>query len=215
MTVPHAHAEPFRAEDMIACPQCDVLHWRSAVSNGQRVRCARCNTVLMAPRTEFYIQTVSLSVAILILMVGAVFFPFLGISVAGSARSTAIYEVAFAFSDGILLPLSIVVLALILLVPLVRAVALIYAVWPLAQGRRAYPHSAKALRLSETMQPWSMAEVFVFGTSVALVKIAGLASVSLGPGFWAFCALVLLITLTDNSLCKWTLWQTLEDNQNS
>ncbi|MEO8242335.1 MAG: paraquat-inducible protein A [bacterium] len=169
----------------------------------------------MAPRTESYIQTISLSLAILILMVGAVFFPFLGISAAGNASSTAIYEVAFAFSDGILLPLSIVVLTLILLVPLVRAIALIYAVWPLAHGRRPYPNSAAALRLSETIQPWSMAEVFVFGTSVALVKIAGLATVSLGPGFWAFCALVLLITLNDNSLCKWTLWQTLEDKQNS
>ena len=148
-------------------------------------------------------------------MVSAVFSPFLTISVAGSSRTTAVYEVPFAFSEGILLPLSFVVLALIMLFPVLRAGALIYAIWPLAHGRKAFRHAAEALRLANRLQPWSMAEIFVFGTSVALVKVAGLASVGLGPAFWAFCGLVLLITVNDNSLCKWTLWQALEDQTNS
>ncbi|MGV8985834.1 MAG: paraquat-inducible protein A [Cypionkella sp.] len=169
----------------------------------------------MFPRSGSYLQVVALSVSVVILMVSALFFPFLTISVAAVTRTTSVFEVAFAFSDGILQPLSFVVLGMIMLVPTLRAAALVYVIWPLAHGRRAYRNAPAALRLSEVLQPWSMAEIFVFGTSVALVKIAGLATVSLGPAFWAFCGLVLLITLNDNSLCKWTLWQDLEDSTNS
>lgn len=204
-----------RAEDLIACPQCDVLHLRVAVPNGQRARCRRCRTVLMAPRGYTYLRAVALSVTVVILMVSAIFSPFLTISAAGSSRTTSVYEVPLAFSHGILLPLAFVVLAMVVLFPVMRASALIYAIWPLAHDRRAFSHAADALRLANRLQPWSMAEIFVFGTSVALVKVAGLATVGLGPAFWSFCGLVLLITVNDNSLCKWTLWQALEDQTNS
>ncbi|MBI1170388.1 paraquat-inducible protein A [bacterium] len=201
-----------RPEQLIACPFCDALHLRARVKVGQRARCSRCHTVLMAPRAGSYLQVITLSLSVVILMGSAVFFPFLTIAVAGVSRTTSVYEVAFAYSDGILQPLSFVVLAVIMLVPTLRAALLIYAIWPLAHGRPPFARATTALRLAETARPWSMAEVFVFGTSVALVKIAGLATVSLGPAFWAFCGLVLLLTLNEHAICKWTLWQDLEDS---
>lgn len=203
------------AEDLIACPQCDVLHQRVTVPTGQRARCRRCRTVLMAPRGYAYVRSVALSLTVVILMISAIFSPFLTISAAGNSRSTSVYEVPLAFAHGVLLPLAFVVLAMVVLFPVLRASALIYAIWPLAQGRKGFAHAAGALRLAYKLQPWSMAEIFVFGTSVALVKVAGLATVELGPAFWSFCGLVLLITVNDNSLCKWTLWQALEDQTNS
>ena len=56
-----------------------------------------------------------------------------------------------------------------------------------------------------------MAEIFVIGTSVALVKVAGLATVSLGPAFWAFCALIIVGAASDVFTCAATIWDTLED----
>jgi paraquat-inducible protein A len=57
---------------------------------------------------------------------------------------------------------------------------------------------------------WSMVDVFVVGVAVALVKVADLARITLGPAFWALCALVLVNVLYDTLMCRFTVWQTLE-----
>jgi paraquat-inducible protein A len=47
------------------------------------------------------------------------------------------------------------------------------------------------------------------------VKVAGMATVSLGPAFWALALLVLLVIFEGTSLCEWSLWQTLERRRSS
>ncbi len=69
----------------------------------------------------------------------------------------------------------------------------------------------RAFRLSEALRPWSMAEIFVIGTAVALVKIAGLANISFGPAFWAFCALILVTAASDAFTSAATIWDAIED----
>jgi len=54
------------------------------------------------------------------------------------------------------------------------------------------------------------AEIFINALLVALVKIAGMASIHLGPAFWAMACLVLLVVLEGTSICEWSLWQTLD-----
>ena len=81
---------------------------------------------------------------------------------------------------------------------------------PLVAGRPPFAGATRAFRLSERLRPWSMAEIFIIGVAVALVKVAGLATVSLGPAFWAFAILVLVTVLQDNAMCRYTIWKTLE-----
>ncbi|MEO8530053.1 MAG: paraquat-inducible protein A [Deltaproteobacteria bacterium] len=211
--MPSTNSRP--TEDLIACPACDALHRVDDIPIGSRTRCTRCHDVLISPRDQAFSQVIALSVAVAVLMIGAIFFPFLGIAAKGLSHASSVLEVALAFSDGILAPLSLLVITLIVLIPLVRAAAVTYALWPLAHGRPGYRHAASALRMSEFLRPWSMAEIFMIGTAVALVKVAGLASISLGPAFWAFCAMVIVVALSDNFMCKWTIWKTLDTNRMS
>ena len=37
-----------------------------------------------------------------------------------------------------------------------------------------------------------------------------LADVGFGPAFWMFCALVFLVVVQDNFLCRWSVWNSLE-----
>lgn len=210
-----ALAESVDLTEVIACPHCDALHRVGTLLSGERARCTCCRALLIYPGEKSISQVIALSVAVAILMLGAVFFPFLGIAAAGLHRSSSVLDVALAFSGGVLGPLSVSVILLIVIIPLARAVAVIYALWPLAQGRKAYVHAARALRLAEALRPWSMAEIFIVGTAVALVKIAGLAAISVGPAFWAFCVMVIIVALSDNFMCKWTIWKTLEKQSNS
>lgn len=60
-----------------------------------------------------------------------------------------------------------------------------------------------------------MAEIFIIGVAVALVKVSGLARVGLGPAFWAFAALLVVTILTDSSICRLTVWKTLKTRRGS
>ena len=208
---------PIAEQRLIACPRCDLLHLdpeagEDSADLDYTVRCARCHAVLMAPRTGAFTQVFVLAVTALILLVAAVYFPFLDLQVAGLTNKTSLLDAILAFSSGLLLPLSFAVAALIVLIPALRFAAVAYTLWPLLRARPPFRHARKMFRLAEVLRPWAMAEIFIVGVAVALVKVAGLASISIGPAFWAFCALVVVAALHDNFMCRWTIWKSLEQS---
>ena len=194
---------------LIACPRCDALHIERELETGETARCVRCNMVLASPRAGAFTRIIALSFTALVLMVGAVFFPFLEISRMGFGNATSLFGVAMAFSDGALMPLTVALLATIVGLPVLRAVLLVYTLLPLSQGRPPFGHAVTAFRVSEALRPWSMAEIFVIGTAVALVKVAGLAVISFGPAFWAFCALIIVTVLKNLMLSEATIWEAI------
>ncbi|WP_363323846.1 paraquat-inducible protein A [uncultured Paracoccus sp.] len=198
-------------EGLIACPRCDALHIEEELNEGETARCVRCGTVLAKPRGGAFVQIIALSLTSVLLLVGAIFFPFLEISRMGFGNATSLFGVALAFAEGPLLPLVLAVLAMVIGLPITRAFLLLYTLVPLAKGRPPHKYAADAFRISEELRPWSMAEIFVIGTAVALVKVAGLAQVHLGPAFWAFCALILVNAASRGFMCQTTIWDEIED----
>lgn len=195
---------------LIVCPTCDALNRLAPVPMGGRGRCHRCGTTLAAPRDQAMTRIVMLASTALVLMVVAIFFPFLEISAGGMTRRSSVLDAALAFSDGLTLPLTLAVAAFIIILPSLRFALILYALAPMALGWYAARHAVPAFRLAEAMRPWAMAEIFVIGVAVALVKVAGLASLTLGVAFWAFVVLVLVTVLNDNFMCRLTVWRTLE-----
>lgn len=129
--------------------------------------------MLARPRAGAFTQIVALSVTSLVLMVAAIFFPFLEISRMGFGNATSLFGVALAFSHGWLMPLTVAMLGFIVGLPALRALLLVYVLWPMRGDGPPARNAGEAFRLSELLRPWSMAEIFVIGTSVALVKVAG------------------------------------------
>lgn len=195
---------------LIACPTCDVLYQSVTVPLGAKGKCTRCGTVLAAPRESAMTQIMMLAATSLVLMVGAVFSPFLEISAGGMSRSSSVLDAAMAFSDGLTLPLTLAVAAFIIVLPALRLALIIYTLAPMVLGWHAARYAIPAYRLAAALRPWAMAEIFVIGVAVALVKVAGLATLHLGVAFWAFILLVLVNVLSDNFMCRLTLWRTLE-----
>ncbi len=202
-------------EGLVACPRCDALHRITDVPVGSRARCHRCGTVLMAPREGALTQIVMLAATAFVLMFAAVFFPFLELEAGGRIQRSSVFDAVMAFSEGLMLPLSVAVAGLIVVLPLLRFSAILYALAPMAIGWAPARYATQAFRIAEAMKPWAMAEIFIVGVAVALVKVAGLAQVSLGPAFWAFVALVLVTVLKDNFMCRLTIWKTLEERTRS
>lgn len=198
-------------EGLIACPRCDALMIEEELRDGETARCVRCDTVLAKPRSGAFVQIIALSFASIILLMSAMFFPFLEISRAGFGNATSLFGVAMAFAEGILLPLVMVVLFAVVGLPVLRALLLMYTLGPLTRGAPPHRHAAAAFRWSEELRPWSMAEIFVIGTVVALVKIGGMANIHLGPAFWSFCALLVVNLVSHRFLSPSTVWDALED----
>ncbi len=195
---------------LVACPHCDALNRSVEPPPGGRLRCGRCGAVLMTNRPGALDRTLATAFASVILMVAAVLFPFLELSTFGIKRNASVLDAALAYSSGPMIPLALAVGLLIVVIPLIRALALTYVILPLRLGRPPAPGATGAFRLAGALKPWSMAEIFIIGVVVALVKVAGMASVTLGPAFWALAFIVLLVVLEGASLCEWSIWRTLE-----
>lgn len=196
-------------DDLIACPQCDALYRAAMPGPGERAVCHRCHTVLIAPRKGAGLKIIALALASLVLVFGVLNFPFIAIRRLGLSSDATVLDAALAF-DGALLLLSLAVFAAILFLPLVRLLLTLYVLLPVVFDKPSWPGARQAFRWSEILRPWSMAEIFVIGCAVALIKLADLARVDLGPAFWMFVILVVLIIVQDTFMCRWSVWKSLE-----
>lgn len=202
-------------EGLIACPVCDVLHLEVPVEDGRKARCRRCRTTLFAPQASAMTKIVMLAATATILMFAAIFFPFLELDAGALENRSSVFDAVMAFAEGPTMPLSAAAAALIVVLPLLRLTAIAYALGPMVFGYAPRPQAARAMRWAEASRPWAMAEIFIVGVAVALVKVAGMAHVTLGPAFWAFAALVVVTLLKDNIMCRFTVWKTLEERRAS
>lgn len=194
----------------IACPRCDALYKARMPSIGQRAVCARCHTTLIAPKYKAGLKIIALNLAMLVLVLAALFLPFLEISVQGIGNRVSILDAALAFSSGSATLLAVATMAMIVLIPLTRMILILYVLVPMAVWERPARQAEAVFRLSQQLKPWAMAEIFAIGCAVSLVKVAGLAQIALGPAFWMFAVLVVIGVINDRYLCTWSVWEALE-----
>ncbi|WP_232829441.1 paraquat-inducible protein A [Tropicimonas sp. IMCC34043] len=197
-------------EQLIACPSCDALYRAVSPGVGARATCERCHHVLITPIAGAALQIVALALTILVLLTAAVFTPFLSIEANGLKHSVSIFDATLAFAQVNMIGLTVLVTTLIVVVPLLRMLLLLFVLVPMLLKRPPFDGAGLAFRWSEDLRPWSMAEIFVLGVGVALVKIANLAHVEIGTAFWLFAALVVVTVFQDRFLCRWTIWGALE-----
>ncbi len=141
-------------------------------------------------------------------LAAALYFPFISFEARGVSNAIHLADTSASlvrFHEpfvGMLVLLTVVVL------PMVYLVAVIWLHLGLLQ-RRPLPRSYRIARALSHLGPWMMADVFVIGALVSLIKIAGMASVDLGLSFWAFCVYALLLLLTTRSIDTDWMWFSL------
>lgn len=201
-------------DDLVACPQCDTLHQARSLPENARAHCQRCGTILMTSQPAAIARILSLSLTAFIMMIAAISFPFLTLDAGGLQNATSVIDAILAFKDGLAFPLAVAVAFFIVVIPLLRLAALIYALGPLVRKRKPRQGARAAFGLAEQLRPWSMAEIFIVGVTVALVKVAGLAAVTIGPAFWAFAGVVVITVLKNQMICRYSIWEALEQSAN-
>jgi len=198
---------PHSLKNLIACPQCDALY---DTSQAQKLVCQRCHTRLVDPRRAAGLKVLALALLSAGLVYGVVTQPFLTVKRFWMTTDATLLETALAF-EGPLLLLSVLVLAMVLILPALRLGLVLYVLCPLVVGKSKLPGARMAYLWSEKLRPWSMAEIFALGCGVALFKIIDMAEVSFGLAFWMFGALVVLLWVQDNLTCRYSVWDALDD----
>lgn len=197
-------------DDLVACPQCDTLHRAQSLPDGARAHCQRCGIVLMTSQPAAMAQILSLALTAFVMMIAAISFPFLTLDAGGLHNATSVIDAVLAFNEGYAFPLAVAVAFFIVVIPLMRLTALIYALGPLVREKSPRSGARTAFALAERLRPWSMAEIFIVGVTVALIKVAGLAVVTIGPAFWAFAGVVVITVLKDQLICRYSIWEALD-----
>ncbi|MEM9247964.1 MAG: paraquat-inducible protein A [Pseudomonadota bacterium] len=204
------HEKEHELDDLLVCPACDAV-WRVQEPEvGGRATCRRCHSVLIRPRAGAVLHVVALGLAVLVLLVGALFLPFLEIQVRGLSNASSIFEAAIVFTGPELVWVSLTVVTFIIGIPIARVLLTTYALGPILLRRPVLDGGRTAFRWAEAMRPWSMAEIFILGVGVALVKVVDLARVEIGPAFYMFVLLVVITLLQDTYTCRWSIWKELD-----
>jgi len=193
--------------ELIACPFCDALWSRPTLRQGERAQCGRCHSVILTNKRQSAERTIALMVASLILYVVAVSFPFMSMERSGLSNEISVIDAVGVLWGSDMFLLAGACAAFILVFPLLRILLLLFVGVSLHHAHRTGTPHALSYRLAQAIEPYSMAEIFMIGVIVSLVKVGSLASLWMGPAFWALTGLMVLMALGASAVCRDTIWQ--------
>jgi len=196
-------------DNLVACPGCDLLHHRRALEVGEFARCSRCADVIQTRKPHTVDRSLAAVLASIILLLVSLCLPFLSLSRAGLASNISVLDAVAALWFSHMRWLGIMTLAFIVLLPLARLLLLGWVLWRIRFNRKVRRTMRTAFRWSIRIEPWAMADIFMVGVVVSLVKISTLANLHMGLAFWSLLLLIAISCYINLALCKDTIWAIL------
>jgi paraquat-inducible protein A len=192
---------------LVECPECALRHNIGELPRRAVARCRRCGAMLRS-HTSFE-AALALALTGLVLILLANFMPFMSFGMEGRVQDASLSTGAFVLWGDGLWPLTVLILLLTIVVPAVKLGAI---AWILLQMKRRHPSRdvVPVLRWLKELGPWAMVEVYMLGFFVAYVKLAQIASVTVGVAVYALGTLVLVMASIDQVLDYDRLWEELE-----
>ena len=196
-------------QSLMACHGCGAIYQRRSLVSGEQAECSRCGIVLDKHSRLNASSWLALAISALIVFVIANAMPVASMTVQGATQQATLLDaVALTFGQG---KTAVALMTGLsgFLVPLLQILALLWLLFPLANGR---PPAGFQLivRLLGWLLPWSMVPVFLLGAVVSVVKLAGMAAVEPGVGLLAFAVLTVLLTILGR-LQPDALWRLAEE----
>jgi paraquat-inducible protein A len=201
-----------RANSLIACHECDMLHRVKTVPGGGVAQCMRCGAVLYHQKKDSLNRTLAFTIAGLILFVIANTYPFLAIKSEGLMQQTTLMTGVRELYAQRMEALALLVLFTSILAPAAHLVGMLYVLLPLKFNRlpRMLPG---VFRLVQSLQPWGMMEVFMLGILVSVVKLAKTAKVVPGIALYSFLVLIFVMAASAASLDPQLIWKRWEQSK--
>lgn len=193
-----------KARDLIVCEHCDSVYRRRSLARGEVADCVVCGAVLERHQWLGVDAQFALIFAALIVFVIANVSPIVTLGFSGMKAATTLWGAVIAmWNDGAQIVAVLSAMTLFFF-PLGQILIFGWVLWFARKGIRA-PGFPLAMSALVRVKPWSMIEVFMLGTLVAVVKAHTYFDVVPGAGIWAFGFLTLLVTVF-SSLDPRELW---------
>ena len=210
--MPDAHATThtdIRDPARIACPECDLLLRLPDLEPGQTALCPRCDFAIAQRVRDGYYRPMTYAISALLFLCIALTTPFLSMQASGLGNTMTLPQMirSMVFFDQE--AVAALLLCFIVLIPGLALIGIILLCLTLLR-RQLRNWVIPLARLLFTVNPWAMVEVFAIGVLVSLVKIAGMAKVTLGFAFWGYLAFALCFLLAMKNLNRYTVWTTIE-----
>jgi paraquat-inducible protein A len=197
------------AEELIACRECDALYCKRPLRTRSEARCTRCGATLYQLASGDINRPLAVVLTALVVFAIANAFPIVHMEAGGiTTESTLAGGILQLWAEDMQL-VAVLVFCTTVLFPFLELCALAYVLLPLRMGFEPRGFSGM-LRMITAIRPWSMTEVFMLGTLVALVKLSGTAAIVPGPAIFAFGVLTLLLTLITGYYDQRNLWDVAE-----
>jgi len=197
------------SENLIACPDCDLLQRIPALPPGGKASCPRCGHTVASSKVDSLDRTLALTITAAIVLIVTNTNSLMGLQAAGREASTTILGGAL---EMWLQGQEITAILIAFCAVFAPAIHIGFMLTVLLAARR-YPApwwAGLLLRWAEWHEGWGMIEVMMLGIMVALIKIAELARVIPGIGMFAAGALVLLIAAMTVSFDPEEVWERIE-----
>ena len=201
--------EDSNLDKLSACYACDWLHQRATLNAGEQARCARCGHLLESRKLHSIDRTLAASLAGIVLLILSLSLPFLTLSRSGITSSISVLDSVQSLWQSEMRWLSILTFGFIVLLPLTRLFLLSWVLLRLRLNRPVLPLSRTAFRWTIAMEPWAMADIFMVGVAISLVKISSLARLEIGLAFWSLIGLIVVSLLSSQFLSEDTVWNRL------
>jgi paraquat-inducible protein A len=178
----------------LVCHECGLTVTLPPLISKQKAHCPRCSFHLTTYRDRADQWVCALALTALFFFIASLPFEFLAFSVNGQSHQIALLNsVEILFAEDFA-ALGIIQAIAILVLPGSILVAVLYLTLPLQFGQ-PWPKSAWVATWVFRLLPWAMAEIFLIGTLVSLIKISALADIDIGPSFYAYVLFTLSMTI--------------------
>ena len=191
----------------ILCGVCEQLN-RSRAAD---CACARCGAELHARKANSFSRSWAFLIAAAALYFPANYLPVLHTgSVWGSQSDTILSGVLHLWNTGSE-PLAVIVFVASIVVPAAKMASLAFLLW-MAQRRSLWNplQRAKLYRATHWIGRWSLVDIYVGGTLVALVHLGPFADIEPGPAAIPFGAVVVLTMLSSMSFDPRLTWDAVD-----
>ena len=199
---------------LFVCHECDALQRVPDVEPGHDAICSRCKSRLFRNPKGGIDKPLALVIAVVIMFIVANIHPIMDLTLVGVKLSTTITGAAYVFWQSGSPELAAIVWLPSVLIPGLIIASLFYVLFSI-RFQLNWPYTKPVLVLIGRLLPWGMMDVFLLGILVSMVKLAALASIVVGIGFYAFVVGVVLYAATIASLETHTLWEGLQDQTGS
>ena len=174
--------------------------------------CARCGAHLHARKPASIARAWAFLIAAAILYIPANVLPVLEThSLVENKSDTIMSGVVFLWTTGSWL-LAVIVFVASVVIPAAKILSLAYLLLAAQRRSRANPQRrARIYRATAYIGRWSMVDIYVGATLVALVQLKAFASIVPGPGAVYFAAVVIFTMLASASFDPRLTWDPLDD----